>query len=174
MCNNRLDVVEWSQTRDGACLGRGFLAAFRWPLFLFVLSCFIKWFWSCLSVLTVVTRPWMQLVMNTFSALRKWGAADRVTGCCWVEVWQSCSSSYFLVPLQAYNLCNTDQERVCLLSDLLIRRGEGVTSTSRRVGPELSKRLFLIMNSSDPEQTLDSSSWPLLVSLPTVTVSLSG
>ncbi|XP_029934394.1 crossover junction endonuclease EME1 isoform X2 [Myripristis murdjan] len=58
---------------------------------------------------------------------------------------------------QAYRQCKTEREKVSLLSDLLIRRGEGVTSTSRRVGPELSKRLFLMMNASDPEQTLDSA-----------------
>ncbi|XP_040922599.1 crossover junction endonuclease EME1 [Toxotes jaculatrix] len=58
---------------------------------------------------------------------------------------------------KAYSLCRTDREKISLLSDLLIRRGEGVTSTTRRVGPELSKRLFLMMNSCDPEQTLDST-----------------
>ncbi|XP_037609830.1 crossover junction endonuclease EME1 isoform X2 [Sebastes umbrosus] len=58
---------------------------------------------------------------------------------------------------KAYNRCKTDRERISLLSDLLIRRGEGVTSTTRRVGPELSKRLFLMMNSCDPQQTLDST-----------------
>ncbi|XP_028264008.1 crossover junction endonuclease EME1 [Parambassis ranga] len=58
---------------------------------------------------------------------------------------------------KAYSQCRTDREKVSLLSELLIRRGEGVTSTTRRVGPELSKRLFLMMNSRDPEQTLDSN-----------------
>ncbi|XP_070783706.1 crossover junction endonuclease EME1 [Enoplosus armatus] len=58
---------------------------------------------------------------------------------------------------KAYKLCKTDREKISLLSDLLVRRGEGVTSTTRRVGPELSKRLFLMMNSCDPEQTLDST-----------------
>ncbi|KAM8837624.1 crossover junction endonuclease EME1 isoform 1-T3 [Spinachia spinachia] len=58
---------------------------------------------------------------------------------------------------QAYNLCKSDDERLSLLSDLVIRRGEGVTSTTRRVGPELSKRLFLLMTSSEPQQTLDST-----------------
>ncbi|KAE8284559.1 Crossover junction endonuclease EME1 [Larimichthys crocea] len=58
---------------------------------------------------------------------------------------------------KAYTMCKTDREKVSLLSDLLIRRGEGVTSTTRRVGPELSKRLFLVMNSHDPEQILDST-----------------
>ncbi|XP_022599022.1 crossover junction endonuclease EME1 isoform X1 [Seriola dumerili] len=58
---------------------------------------------------------------------------------------------------KAYSLCKSDHEKTSLLSDLLIRRGEGVTSTTRRVGPELSKRLFLLMNACDPEQTLDST-----------------
>ncbi|XP_039991752.1 crossover junction endonuclease EME1 isoform X2 [Xiphias gladius] len=58
---------------------------------------------------------------------------------------------------KAYSLCKTDREKISLLTELLIRRGEGVTSTTRRIGPELSKRLFLMMNSCDPEQTLDST-----------------
>ncbi|CAN9508862.1 unnamed protein product [Ophioblennius macclurei] len=59
---------------------------------------------------------------------------------------------------KAYSQCRNEREKASLLSELLIRRGEGVTSTTRRVGPELSKRLYLLMNSSDPEQTLDSNS----------------
>ncbi|KAM6897448.1 crossover junction endonuclease EME1 [Xenentodon cancila] len=58
---------------------------------------------------------------------------------------------------KAYSRCRTDGEKISLLSDLLIRRGEGVTSTTRRVGPELSKRIYLTMHSWDPEQNLDSS-----------------
>ncbi|KAM7382197.1 hypothetical protein PAMA_012860 [Pampus argenteus] len=58
---------------------------------------------------------------------------------------------------KAYSLCKTDRDKMSLLSDLLIRRGEGVTSTTRRVGPELSKRVFLMVNSCDAEQTLDST-----------------
>ncbi|KAM6951478.1 crossover junction endonuclease EME1 [Aplochiton taeniatus] len=58
---------------------------------------------------------------------------------------------------QAYRRCKTEREKNCLLSELLIRRGEGVTATTRRVGPEFSKRLCLLMTLSDPEQTLDST-----------------
>uniref|UniRef100_A0A3Q2X385 Essential meiotic structure-specific endonuclease 1 n=1 Tax=Haplochromis burtoni TaxID=8153 RepID=A0A3Q2X385_HAPBU len=58
---------------------------------------------------------------------------------------------------KAYNLCRTKQEKISLLSDLLIRRGEGVTSTTRRIGPELSRRIFLTMSSCDPELSLDSN-----------------
>ncbi|XP_072229566.1 crossover junction endonuclease EME1 [Leuresthes tenuis] len=58
---------------------------------------------------------------------------------------------------KAYRQCGSYDAKVSLLSDLLIRRGEGVTSTTRRVGPELSKRLYLMMHCCDPELTLDSS-----------------
>uniref|UniRef100_A0A671NMB1 Essential meiotic structure-specific endonuclease 1 n=2 Tax=Sinocyclocheilus anshuiensis TaxID=1608454 RepID=A0A671NMB1_9TELE len=58
---------------------------------------------------------------------------------------------------QAYARCKSEHEKVGLLADILIRRGEGVTSTTRRVGPELSKRLFLLMTSRDAQQPLDSA-----------------
>ncbi|KAK2866693.1 hypothetical protein Q7C36_002749 [Tachysurus vachellii] len=58
--------------------------------------------------------------------------------------------------IQAYTQCRSDREKAALMSDVLIRRGEGVTSTTRRIGPELSKRIFLLMMSSDPQQSLDS------------------
>lgn len=58
---------------------------------------------------------------------------------------------------QAYARCKSEQEKVGLLAGVLIRRGEGVTSTTRRVGPELSKRLYLLMTSSDAQQPLDST-----------------
>ncbi|XP_069809247.1 crossover junction endonuclease EME1 isoform X2 [Dendropsophus ebraccatus] len=57
--------------------------------------------------------------------------------------------------VKAYHRCKTDAERHNLLSDILVRRGEGVTSTSRRVGPELSKRIYLQLMSSEPEISLD-------------------
>lgn len=59
---------------------------------------------------------------------------------------------------KAYDRCSSNKEKLQLLSDLLVRRGEGVTSTKRRVGPELSKRIYLLINSSLPEQTLDTQS----------------
>ncbi|KAG7507661.1 crossover junction endonuclease EME1 [Solea senegalensis] len=58
---------------------------------------------------------------------------------------------------KAYRLCKTEREKMNLLSDLLIRRGEGLTSTTRRVGPELSKRLYLTMSCRDPEQALEAT-----------------
>ncbi|MEE6508160.1 hypothetical protein FKM82_019518 [Ascaphus truei] len=58
---------------------------------------------------------------------------------------------------QAYRRCRTEAERHNLLADVLVRRGEGVTSTSRRVGPEVSKRMFLQMTSAQPELSLETS-----------------
>ncbi|RXM97717.1 Crossover junction endonuclease EME1 [Acipenser ruthenus] len=59
--------------------------------------------------------------------------------------------------VQAYRKCSCDRERHTLLADILVRRGEGVTSTSRRVGPELSKRIYLLMTSLDPELSLEAT-----------------
>ncbi|XP_075203612.1 structure-specific endonuclease subunit EME1 [Anomaloglossus baeobatrachus] len=57
--------------------------------------------------------------------------------------------------VKAYHRCLTDTERHNLLSDILVRRGEGVISTSRRVGPELSKRIYQQLMSEEPELSLD-------------------
>ncbi|XP_075034001.1 structure-specific endonuclease subunit EME1 isoform X2 [Mixophyes fleayi] len=57
--------------------------------------------------------------------------------------------------VKAYQRCRSDTERHNLLSDILVRRGEGVTSTSRRVGPELSKRIYLQLMCTEPELSLD-------------------
>ncbi|XP_041076606.1 crossover junction endonuclease EME1 isoform X2 [Polyodon spathula] len=59
--------------------------------------------------------------------------------------------------VRAYRKCSSDQERHTLLADILVRRGEGVTSTSRRVGPELSKRIYLLVTSLDPELSLEAT-----------------
>ncbi|CAO2644897.1 Crossover junction endonuclease EME1 [Lemmus lemmus] len=58
--------------------------------------------------------------------------------------------------VQAYRQCFSEQERQNLLADIQVRRGEGVTSTSRRVGPELSRRIYLHMTTLQPDLILDS------------------
>ncbi|XP_043940930.1 crossover junction endonuclease EME1 [Protopterus annectens] len=57
--------------------------------------------------------------------------------------------------IKAYNKCSSEQEKQNLLSDILVRRGEGVTSTSKRVGPELSRRIYMQMTFQNPEVCLD-------------------
>lgn len=59
--------------------------------------------------------------------------------------------------VQAYRRCFSEQERLNLLADIQVRRGEGVTSTSRRVGPELSRRIYLQMTTLQPDLSLDSA-----------------
>ncbi|XP_062031751.1 crossover junction endonuclease EME1 [Lepus europaeus] len=59
--------------------------------------------------------------------------------------------------VQAYRRCFSVQERQNLLADIQVRRGEGVTSTSRRVGLELSRRIYLQMTTSQPDLSLDSA-----------------
>nr|XP_005583723.2 crossover junction endonuclease EME1 isoform X3 [Macaca fascicularis] len=59
--------------------------------------------------------------------------------------------------VQAYRQCFSEQECQNLLADIQVRRGEGVTSTSRRVGPELSRRIYLQMTTLQPHLSLDSA-----------------
>nr|XP_033817882.1 crossover junction endonuclease EME1 [Geotrypetes seraphini]XP_033817883.1 crossover junction endonuclease EME1 [Geotrypetes seraphini]XP_033817884.1 crossover junction endonuclease EME1 [Geotrypetes seraphini]XP_033817885.1 crossover junction endonuclease EME1 [Geotrypetes seraphini]XP_033817886.1 crossover junction endonuclease EME1 [Geotrypetes seraphini]XP_033817888.1 crossover junction endonuclease EME1 [Geotrypetes seraphini] len=59
--------------------------------------------------------------------------------------------------VQAYHRCLSEHERQNLLADILVRRGEGVISTSRRVGPELSKRIYLQLTSDISDLLLEIS-----------------
>ncbi|XP_026716631.1 crossover junction endonuclease EME1 isoform X2 [Athene cunicularia] len=56
---------------------------------------------------------------------------------------------------QAYSRCSSEQERENMLANIPVRRGDGVTATSRWVGPELSRRIYLQMTSHDPDLYLD-------------------
>ncbi|XP_009704558.1 PREDICTED: crossover junction endonuclease EME1 [Cariama cristata] len=58
---------------------------------------------------------------------------------------------------QAYSRCSSEQERTNMLADIPVHRGDGVTATSRRIGPELSRRIYLQMTSPDPDLYLDST-----------------
>ncbi|KAG6936999.1 essential meiotic structure-specific endonuclease 1, partial [Chelydra serpentina] len=58
---------------------------------------------------------------------------------------------------QAYRRCLSEREQQNMLADIPVRRGNGVTATSRRVGPELSKRIYLQMTSHHPDLSLDVS-----------------
>lgn len=60
-----------------------------------------------------------------------------------------------LLLVQAYNTTSSEQEQQNLLAEIPVRRGDGVTATTRRVGPELSKRIYLQMTSHNPDLSLD-------------------
>ncbi|KAM6320052.1 putative crossover junction endonuclease EME2 [Podargus strigoides] len=56
--------------------------------------------------------------------------------------------------LQAYEKCSTEDEKRLLLSDIPVKSHVG---TDRRVGPDLSRRIYLFMVSTDPDLVLDLS-----------------
>ncbi|XP_073492766.1 probable crossover junction endonuclease EME2 [Aquarana catesbeiana] len=78
--------------------------------------------------------------------------------------------------MQAYGACNTDKERLSLLSNLRVPRAVGATddmddpdegvaqsndqdqTRDRRIGPDLSRRIWLFMTSTNPELVLDLNS----------------
>ncbi|KAK2178178.1 hypothetical protein NP493_556g00062 [Ridgeia piscesae] len=51
---------------------------------------------------------------------------------------------------QAYKMCPTEKCAEELLQDILVRRGAGVLSTSRRIGKELSRRVHQLLTATDP------------------------
>ncbi|KAJ6640416.1 hypothetical protein lerEdw1_013764 [Lerista edwardsae] len=57
--------------------------------------------------------------------------------------------------VQAYGTHSSEQERYNLLAEIPVRRGDGVTATTRRIGPELSKRVYLLMTAHNPDLSLD-------------------
>ncbi|NXL56566.1 EME1 endonuclease, partial [Chordeiles acutipennis] len=56
---------------------------------------------------------------------------------------------------QAYSRCSSEEEQENLLADIPVRRGDGVTATVRRIGPDLSRRIYLQMTSHNPDLYLD-------------------
>ncbi|XP_054249754.1 crossover junction endonuclease EME1 [Indicator indicator] len=56
---------------------------------------------------------------------------------------------------QAYSRCSSEQERENMLANIPVHRGDSVTATSRRVGPDLSRRIYLQMTSHHPDIYLD-------------------
>lgn len=52
---------------------------------------------------------------------------------------------------QAYEKCSSEKEAIKLLENIVVRRGAGVLETTRRVGKELSRRIYTFFTSEDPE-----------------------
>ncbi|XP_069343212.1 probable crossover junction endonuclease EME2 [Eulemur rufifrons] len=57
---------------------------------------------------------------------------------------------------QALKACSTEQERMGLLADLPVKASDG--ARPRRVGPDLSRRVYLFLTSTDPDLLLDLGS----------------
>ncbi|XP_056661625.1 probable crossover junction endonuclease EME2 isoform X1 [Monodelphis domestica] len=54
---------------------------------------------------------------------------------------------------QAYAVCTTEQERLSLLSDIAVKKDDQIQV--RRVGPDLSRRVYLFLTSTNPDLLLD-------------------
>lgn len=52
--------------------------------------------------------------------------------------------------------CGTEKERLALLADLPVKADKG--ERPRRVGPDLSRRIYLFLTSTNPDLLLDLSS----------------
>uniref|UniRef100_T1J3G0 ERCC4 domain-containing protein n=1 Tax=Strigamia maritima TaxID=126957 RepID=T1J3G0_STRMM len=59
--------------------------------------------------------------------------------------------------IRAYRECICSKEKEKLLQDVMIRRGVGPLANTRRIGPELSRKIFLQMTSKNPDLNLHST-----------------
>lgn len=59
--------------------------------------------------------------------------------------------------LQAYDRCASQQECEALLQDIQVRRGAGPLARTRKVGPELSRKVYLFFTSSNPNLNLNAT-----------------
>ncbi|KAM9292139.1 putative crossover junction endonuclease EME2 [Morus bassanus] len=57
--------------------------------------------------------------------------------------------------LQAYKACSTEDEKLLLLTDIPVK--SDISGRDHRVGPDLSRRIYLFMVSTDPNLVLDLS-----------------
>ncbi|XP_061182597.1 crossover junction endonuclease EME1-like [Saccostrea echinata] len=56
--------------------------------------------------------------------------------------------------MEAYRKCSDSNEQQKLLENIVVRRGAGVLETSRRVGKEMSRRIFTFMLSDNPNEII--------------------
>lgn len=73
-----------------------------------------------------------------------------------VETAQAIISQYNspLALVNKYNQCNSSDESELLLQNIQIRRDLGLLSSTRRVGPQLSKKLYKFFTTDDPDVEL--------------------
>ncbi|KAL4240071.1 crossover junction endonuclease eme1 [Mactra antiquata] len=55
---------------------------------------------------------------------------------------------------KAYQACCTEREAIKLLENIVVRRGAGVLETTRRVGKEMARRIFLFFTCDDPDMII--------------------
>lgn len=69
-----------------------------------------------------------------------------------LETAQAIVSQYSspLALVNEYKQCSTTSQKELLLQNIPIRRNAGILSSVKRVGPELSKKVFYFFNSDNP------------------------
>lgn len=56
--------------------------------------------------------------------------------------------------VQAYKRCSTENEGRLLLADIQVRRGAGVLTTTRKIGPQMSEKIWKLFTSLDGNDLL--------------------
>ncbi|CAF0777019.1 unnamed protein product [Adineta steineri] len=56
--------------------------------------------------------------------------------------------------VQAYKQCQTENEAKLLLADIQVRRGAGVLTTTRKIGPHMSEKIWKLFTSTDGNDLL--------------------
>lgn len=56
--------------------------------------------------------------------------------------------------VEAYKKCSSEKECIKLLENIMVRRKAGILETSRRVGKEASRRIYLLMTTTDADLVL--------------------
>jgi crossover junction endonuclease EME1 len=56
--------------------------------------------------------------------------------------------------VQAYKQCQTENQAKLLLADIQVRRGAGVLTTTRKIGPQMSEKIWKLFTSTDGNDLL--------------------
>jgi hypothetical protein len=56
--------------------------------------------------------------------------------------------------IQAYRQCSTENQAKLLLADIQVRRGAGILTTTRKIGPQMSEKIWKLFTSNDGNELL--------------------
>ena len=56
--------------------------------------------------------------------------------------------------IQAYRQCPSENEAKLLIADIQVRRGAGVLTSTRKIGPQMSEKIWKLFTSSDGNELL--------------------
>ena len=58
--------------------------------------------------------------------------------------------------MSAYGRCSSVKEAESLLANVEMRRTDNVLGGTRKVGPDISRKIYLMISSNNPEQSISS------------------